>query len=306
MMCRDTDRRSGCKKRGRLWQILLFCLALLVFVFSLGSLLVTQFTGFREEARFQALAKQVESAALAEEESPQVEEVTGEREVLPQYRELFAENPDLAGWIQIEGTDLDYPVMFTPEEPEFYLRRDFYGNPSQSGVPFLDGNYQEEGNHALIYGHNMDNGTMFATLLSYRDPEFWEEHPTIRFDTLYETGEYEVVAAFYGEILPLGTEGSFPYYTYTDLRDPKAFSEYLAQVEEAALYETGVTAVFGDAILTLSTCSNQGENGRFCSGCSPATEIKNDTRPDPGQRRPSKGRLFFAGSVSSWRKGTCC
>lgn len=263
MMCRDTDRRSGCKKRGRLWRILLFCLALLVFVFSLGSLLVTQFTGFREEARFQALAKQVESAALAEEESPQVEEVTGEREVLPQYRELFAENPDLAGWIQIEGTDLDYPVMFTPEEPEFYLRRDFYGNPSQSGVPFLDGNYQEEGNHALIYGHNMDNGTMFATLLSYRDPEFWEEHPTIRFDTLYETGEYEVVAAFYGEILPLGTEGSFPYYTYTDLRDPKAFSEYLAQVEEAALYETGVTAVFGDAILTLSTCSNQEENGRF-------------------------------------------
>ena len=61
----------------------------------------------------------------------------------------------------------------------------------------------------------------------------------------------------------MGTEGSFPYYTYTDLRDPKAFSEYLAQVEEAALYETGVTAVFGDAILTLSTCSNQGENGRF-------------------------------------------
>ena len=115
MMCRDTDRRSGCKKRGRLWRILLFCLALLVFVFSLGSLLMTQFTGFREEARFQALAKQVESAALAEEESPQVEEVTGEREVLPQYRELFAENPDLAGWIQIEGTDLDYPVMFTPE-----------------------------------------------------------------------------------------------------------------------------------------------------------------------------------------------
>lgn len=100
--------------------------------------------------------------------------------VLPEYAALYRENPDLFGWVQIPDTDLSYPVMYTPEDPEYYLRRAFDGSDSDSGVPFLDGDCTEDGGNYLIYGHNMNAGTMFALLPSYARQDFWEEHPVIR------------------------------------------------------------------------------------------------------------------------------
>ena len=115
----------------------------------------------------------------------------------------------------------------------------------------------------FIYGHNMKDGSMFAALLNYADDTFWEEHPTIRFDTLEETGTYQVLAAFYIDV-SLSEDGvAFPFYEYTGLRDEAIFQEYLAQVGDRALYSTGVTAEFGEQLLTLSTCSYNTSDERF-------------------------------------------
>ncbi len=179
------------------------------------------------------------------------------------YDAVYAQNHDLFGWISIEGTKVDYPVMYTPEDPEHYLHRAFDGSSSQSGVPFLDGDCYEGCGNYILYGHHMRNGTMFATLQNYEKKEFWLEHPVIRFDTVREPGEYEVLAGFYARVYRKNEDAVFRYYNYTDLTDKETFDEFMNQVKAAALYDTGVTAEYGDGLLTLTTCSYHTSDGRF-------------------------------------------
>lgn len=153
--------------------------------------------------------------------------------------------------------------MHTALDEEFYLRRAFDGSQSVSGTPFLAADCFEGCGNYIVYGHNMRDGSMFAALLSYADPSFRRQHPTIRYDTLGEAGTYEVLAAFYADVT-LGDAGvDFPFYAYTDLRDPGIFADYLDQVRAAALYDTGVTAEPGDQLLTLATCSYHTADERF-------------------------------------------
>lgn len=96
---------------------------------------------------------------------------------------LIAENADCIGWLSIDGTSISYPVMYTPSEPQKYLRRSFYGKYSQSGVPFLDGQCSTNGGNLIIYGHNMKNGTMFSDLKKYLNTDFLNSHRTVRLET---------------------------------------------------------------------------------------------------------------------------
>ena len=96
---------------------------------------------------------------------------------------LIAENGDCIGWLSIDGTSISYPVMHTPSDPQKYLRRNFYGKYSQSGVPFLDGRCNLQSTNLIIYGHNMRNGAMFSNLKKYVDREFLNAHRTVKFET---------------------------------------------------------------------------------------------------------------------------
>lgn len=244
-------------------RIILLWLCSAVFIISGARVCGILWQGRQEQANFERLEETVkqakQSAALPEPEEAQ----KGAVEAPSPYGAMKEQNPDFFGWISIEGTKLDYPVMYSPDNPEYYLRRDFDGNTSQSGVPFLDASCFEGCGNYLIYGHNMKNGAMFASLLSYAEKEYWEQHPIIHFDTLSDSGEYEVLAAFYSEIYEQETVGVFRYYTYTDLSEPPVFEDYAKQVKAAALYETGISAAYGDELLTLSTCSYHKTNGRF-------------------------------------------
>jgi|GEM_PF-546239 len=182
---------------------------------------------------------------------------------LPQYAPLYEQNSDFFGWISIEGTLIDYPVMYSPDRPEYYIRRAFDGSDSNSGSLFIDGACPADGNYYLIYGHHMRNKTMFGQLPMYADKSFYEEHQTIRFDTLYEQREYQVIAAFYSRLYWKSETDVFRYYQYTDLTDEAVFNEYIEQVRAAAIYDTGFTATYGDELLTLSTCNHHTEDGRF-------------------------------------------
>lgn len=188
---------------------------------------------------------------------------TPEPEILPQYEALYEMNNDMAGWLSIEGTEVDYPVMYTPEDQNYYLHIAFDGSEAYSGCLFIGVNWDETTNQTIIYGHNMKNRTMFGTLLDYCSEQYAAEHP-IKFNTLYEEREYTVIAAFYSKIYneEINEEG-FRYYYYTDLSDEETFNSYIEQVMEESLYETDVEVEFGSRILTLSTCSHHITDGRF-------------------------------------------
>lgn len=187
---------------------------------------------------------------------------TEPREILPRFLELYQKNPDLAGWLTIPGTRIDYPVMYSPDEPERYLHANFDAAYSFAGLPFLDAACDIESGNRIIYAHNMLDGSMFRTLLKYQQKDFWQRNPVISFNTLYEEQEYEVVAAFYDKVYKK-TDTNFKFYQFYDTSDQSRFDEAMAYYREHALYDTGVTAQCGDLFLTLVTCAYQTENGRF-------------------------------------------
>lgn len=184
--------------------------------------------------------------------------------ILPELAEIYADNPDLVGWITIEGTVLDYPVMHTPENGEKYLYKNINGNFDVNGLPFIeDGcSMDPESDNIIIYGHNMNSGKMFASLMKYAKKDYWEEHPTIRFSTLYEEREYKIIAAFYDRVY-YKYEDCFKFYQFIDAKDEAHFEEAVSYFKENAEYDTGVTAEYGDRLITLVTCAYHVENGRF-------------------------------------------
>lgn len=199
-----------------------------------------------------------------EEESGEAEPVEEEPVMLSQYTALYEENNDLAGWLSIEGTVIDYPVMQgVGKEEDYYLRRDFYGNADMHGCLYVRerGNI-ENGTNFIIYGHYMGDKTMFGTLDSYLKESFFLEHPTISFDTLYEERTYEIMAVFRSKVY-YSEEDVFKYYQFYEAETEEEFDYFYENVKELSLYDTGVTAVFGDTFLTLSTCSYHVEDGRF-------------------------------------------
>lgn len=184
-------------------------------------------------------------------------------DILPEYKALYAENSDTAGWLRIDGTGIDNVVMYAPDEIDKYLHTDFYGKYSYRGCLFVD-EYCDilSSDNLIIYGHNMKDYSMFGSLMYYVSEDFYRQHKLISFDTIYEKQTYEIVAAIKTELVPEGSDG-FKYYEYTGSGDEDSFSEYVKFIEENKLYDTDAELSPGDKILTLSTCAYHSEDGRF-------------------------------------------
>ena len=187
--------------------------------------------------------------------------------VQKKYAALYKENPDFVGWLTIADTHIDYPVMYTPaprEDGEYYIHRNFEGDYSAAGLPFIDSNCQIEPatDNVIIYGHNMNAGTMFHDLLQYEDKDFYENHKTFTFDTIYEDGKYEVVACFRGQILPEDSN-AFKYYEFVNAGSEEEFLAYVDEIKSMSIVDTGVDVQYGDKLITLSTCAYHVTDGRF-------------------------------------------
>lgn len=182
--------------------------------------------------------------------------------MLRKYAALYQENEDLVGWLSIEGTGIDYPVLQC-EDDEYYLHHDFYGEDSKYGCLYvreqadLDG-----GTNFIIYGHNMRDGAMFGDLDLYLKESFFREHPTISFDTLYEERVYEIVAVFRSQVYHAEDE-VFKYYQFYEADTREEFEDFYRNIKALSIYDTGVEAEFGDTFLTCSTCAYHVEDGRF-------------------------------------------
>lgn len=180
---------------------------------------------------------------------------------LEKYAAVYEQNSDFVGWITIDGTNINYPVMQTVNSPNYYLKRSFKKQYSNYGVPYVQENCMlGVSDNAVVYGHNMNNGSMFADLCKYEREDFYREHPFVRFDTLYGLGEYEIVAAFKTVAY---SERGFKYYHFVDAAGEDDFNAFISQCKALALYDTGVSAEYGDKLLTLSTCEYSRTNGRM-------------------------------------------
>ncbi len=273
------NRQTGGGKRSGRLRLLAWIVILLLFMISGFMLGRDLWRSYREKSANQRLADQVEKIRIelaqkaqnqpgdaqsgsADGQNGSVDILSANGILLP-YDGLWEQNPDMAGWLSLPGAKLSYPVMYTPEDPEYYMRRGFDKNYAVSGSLFIGDGCAPDSTHVIIYGHHMNDGSMFGSLTSYADPEYWKNHPVISYDTLTQTGEYEVMAAFYSRVYTEQDSGVFRYYQYADLTAAERFVDYIRQAKASSLYDTGISAQYGDRILTLSTCSYHTEDGRF-------------------------------------------
>ena len=236
---------------------ILFLIFFAVFVFSAAAIARYAANSYAQKRSYRHLVELAEQSAENETAQPvQPQEPT----MLARYEALYRENDDLVGWIKIDGTNINYPVVQSKDAPNFYLKHDFEKNYTDYGCPYAQQNcdVQAPSDNVVLYGHNMKDGTMFCDLTNYKSESFWAQHRTIQFDTLTQKNEYTVIAAFKGEADEL-----FAYNAFVDAATPEEFDAYVAAVKELALYDTGISAAYGDKLITLSTCEYSFENGRM-------------------------------------------
>ena len=187
-----------------------------------------------------------------------------DKSFLSNYQDLYLQNNDMVGWIKIEDTKINYPVMQSKDNPNFYLKHSFDKAYTDYGCPYIQENCDVDipSDNLIIYGHNMKDSSMFSWLMKYTDKDFYESHKTIRFDTLTEKCNYEIIAAFKTVVYTDSSE-SFKYYQFVNADSVDEFNAYINKCKELALYDTGVTAEYGDKLITLSTCEYSRNNGRM-------------------------------------------
>lgn len=178
------------------------------------------------------------------------------------YAALQGENADYAGWLKIPGTRIDYPVMDRESDPEYYLRRAFDGSHASGGTLFLGEASGVDTECLIIYGHNMKNGSMFGTLDSYKQADYWKEHPLIRFYVDGTPRTYEIFAAVETRVLYEDEDG-FRYYRYDGDLSEEEYGELITWLCGHSAYDTGILPEYGEQILMLSTCSYHTKDGRF-------------------------------------------
>lgn len=178
------------------------------------------------------------------------------------YGSLAKQNPDFAGWVQIDGTSISYPVMYTPKEPDFYLNHDFQRKNSSYGVPYADSRSNFTGGNVLLYGHHTKNKGMFGALVAYEDKAFYQSHPVIQFDTLKQYGEYQIAMVVKTTAL-LNNPDAFDYTKAAFPGNEAEFQQFLSACEKHEVYKTGEKIAFGDSLLLLSTCEYSREDGRL-------------------------------------------
>ena len=197
-------------------------------------------------------------------------------EMLLEYQSLYEQNSDMIGWLKIEGTVIDYPVMQTMEDEDYYLEYDFDKEPNSNGSLIMDTdsvvgsgtkadsyyNGTATSTNLIIHGHTMKSGLMFGGLKQYAEESYGMDHSMIYFDSLYERREYQLIAVFYSQVY-MNTDDVFKYYKFFQADTQEEFDDWYDNIKTMSLYDTGVEAAFGDEFLTLSCCYYQVEDGRF-------------------------------------------
>lgn len=190
-------------------------------------------------------------------------EQTAEPYISP-YAAFFETYPDLVAWLDIPDTIISYPVMWTPGDETYYLYRNYDGTDNQNGSLLLDtdSSLNPLTTNLIIHGHDMRSGAMFGNLTDYADPTYCEQHKEMFLFTADCEHKYEVLAVFYSQVYRK-KDTVFKFYQFFEADTQEEFDYFYDNIMKLSLFDTGVTAAFGDHFITLSTCSSHVENGRF-------------------------------------------
>ena len=211
------------------------------------------------------------------EETEEEEESLPPALMLTDMSELYEKNNDVIGWLKIDDTVIDYAVMQTLDDEEYYLYRDINGNQSTAGSLIMDtdshvgtgtlaAEYRDgsaPSTNLIIHGHNMKNGSMFGSLDNWRKESYEREHNIIEFSSLYEKRKYEIVSVFLSQVYLVSQTDVFKYYKFFQANTEEEFNDFYDNIKKLALYDTGVTAEYGDEFITLSVCAYHVTNGRL-------------------------------------------
>ena len=243
-------------------------LASLIAIASLGYFVVYYFFSYRTNMDYEELSALKGSQALVSESSENNtfslhKSTIKLPDILPEYETLYQKNKKLIGWLKIDDTNIDYPVMQT-DNNEYYLDHNYNQEYDKNGSIFLDYNCSvyPRSTNMIVYGHHMKSGNMFGNLQKYAKESYYKKHSMITFDTIYEKAQYEVMYVFRSQVYN-DNDIVFKYYQFIEANSETEFDSYMQEMSKLSLYDTGVTAQYGDSLLTLSTCDSSQTDGRF-------------------------------------------
>lgn len=251
-MAKHTNNNKGFKKKVLVLLSIIIILSIILFV-------KIKLDEHKENEMQREVSKILDTIDVPKED---VTPVVTER--MLKVKELKQENADIVGWLEIDGTNINYPVL-QGKDNDYYLKHNYKYEYISTGSIFLDKDYDfnKPSSNLLIYGHRNKVGLMFDELVKYKEESFYKEHKTIRFTTADEDAEYEIMSAFKSRVYYKDEKNVFRYYYFIDAENKEEYDEYVTNSKEVSLYDTGFTAKYGEQLITLSTCDYEVENGRF-------------------------------------------
>ena len=185
-------------------------------------------------------------------------------ERISKLNKIREQNSDIVGWLEIEGTSINYPVL-QGNDDKYYMNHNYKKQKSKNGSIFLTSEYNWDipSDNLLIFGHNLNNGTMFQELLKYSNEAFYKKYPIIRFTTMEDDAEYEIISVFKSRVYYKSEKNVFRYYYFVNANNEEEYNEFVKNAKKASLYNIDATAKYGEQLITLSTCSYHVKDGRF-------------------------------------------
>lgn len=188
----------------------------------------------------------------------------GKSENMQKLEKIKNKNKEVIGWIQIKDTTINYPLLQTMNN-EYYLTHNYQNEKSKYGSIFLKAECDllDNNSNLIIYGHNTDDKQMFYPLLHYTDKSYYENHKTIQITTEQNENNYSIIAVFRSRVFYEDEKNVFKYYNYTNFKDEKEYNEFIQNCKDIQFYDTGVSAQYGEQLITLVTCEYSQKNGRL-------------------------------------------
>ena len=234
----------------------IFIICLIIFICGVSYLSYYFYNKNKDKNKIEEINNEITESneALTELSTANIEKVK-------EYKEI---NNDVIGWIKIEDTKIDFPLLQN-ENNNYYLTHDYKNESNKYGSIFLkhECDINDTNSNLLIYGHNMKDEEMFNCLLNYQNKDYYEQHKTIKITTENEEREYEIVSVFKSRIFYKNEKNVFRFYYTFGFKNENEYNNYIENVKGIQLYDTGITANYGEQLVTLITCEYSQQNGRM-------------------------------------------
>ena len=244
----------------RIFEILIMVVLIGIMLISIFFILKGKTEDNTQENNFKNLAEKVTIDVENTESKEQEEnEKQLQNKLTIDMEELYRENKDIVGWLQIEDTNVNYPVVQRKDDASYYLRRNFYKEYSVWGTPFLAENCNiNKSDNLIIYGHHIKGYKMFGELEKYKNKDFYNKHRNIKLSTMSDENVYKIITVFITT-----TDNEFKYYNYINFEDERKFETFIKECQKLSFFDLDENVKYGDKIITLSTCDYSSKNGRL-------------------------------------------